>query len=170
MNISPSNWTVQCYPTLERTSSVVYQLLPGQTQQHMFLSSDPASKDAAVVGAWLYTSPMAVEQQRSEAVTVTLPSCLNASVPSFHHHQGALHGADSPRESLLGYQKVFFFQSGAILWWFCEVILWNKLRGWEQKKVASPDSVKWFSIVILRVYAKKSKRIIFSLIITSPEN
>jgi hypothetical protein len=63
-----------------------------------------------------------------------------------------------------------FFQSEVIICWFCEVIFWNELRGWELKKVASSDSVKWFSIVILRVYAKKSKRIIFSLRITSPEN
>jgi hypothetical protein len=36
-----------------------------------------------------------------------------------------------------------FFQSEVILCWFCEVILWNELRGWELEKVASPDSVKW---------------------------
>jgi hypothetical protein len=63
-----------------------------------------------------------------------------------------------------------FFQSEVILYWFYEVILWNKLRDWELKKVASPNCVKLFSIVILRVYAKESKRIIFSLRITSPEN
>ena len=38
------------------------------------------------------------------------------------------------------------------------LILWNELSGWELKKVASPDSVKWFSILILRVYARESKR------------
>jgi hypothetical protein len=30
------------------------------------------------------------------------------------------------------------------------------------RKVVSPDFVKWFSIVILRVYAKELKRIIFN--------
>jgi hypothetical protein len=63
-----------------------------------------------------------------------------------------------------------FFQSEVILYWFCEVILWNELKGWVLKKVASPNSVKWFSIVILSLYAKESKKIIFNLIITSPEN
>jgi hypothetical protein len=78
----------------------------------------------------------------------------------------ALRGADSHWESLS-----WIFQREVILCWFCEVILWNELRGWElEKKIASPDSVKRFSMLILRVYAKQSKRITFSHRITSPVN
>lgn len=63
------------------------------------------------------------------------------------------------------YQTVF--QRKIILRWFYDMILWNQLKGCELKKLASPDAVKWFSIMILGVYATESKRIIFSHIITS---
>jgi hypothetical protein len=43
-----------------------------------------------------------------------------------------------------------------ILGWFWEVILWNKLRSWELKKVTSSDSDKWFSVLILKIYHKES--------------
>jgi hypothetical protein len=36
-----------------------------------------------------------------------------------------------------------------------------------EKKVASPNSEKLFSVLILRVYSRESKRITFSHIITS---
>jgi hypothetical protein len=81
---------------------------------------------------------------------------------------GALHGVDSQRESLLDCQTVFSEWSDSLL------ILWSDSLKWTKrlsaKKVASPNSVKWFSIVILSLYAKESNRIIFNLRITSPEN
>ena len=33
------------------------------------------------------------------------------------------------------------FLREVILWWFCEVIIWNERRKWELKKVASLDSL-----------------------------
>jgi hypothetical protein len=38
------------------------------------------------------------------------------------------------------------------------------------KKVASPDFEKWFSVLILKIYHRESKRITFSHRITSHEN
>jgi hypothetical protein len=63
-------------------------------------------------------------------------------------------------------------KSGEVIFgWFWEVILWNELRSWEIKKVASPDSEKWFSALILKNYHRESilvteslhRRINFSL-------
>jgi hypothetical protein len=45
------------------------------------------------------------------------------------------------------------------------VIPWNKLRNWELKKATSPDSEKWFSILILKIYPKESLLPIESLLI-----
>jgi hypothetical protein len=56
-----------------------------------------------------------------------------------------------------------------ILDWFWEVILWNELRSWELKSIF-PDSEKWFSILILKIYHKESKRITFNHRITSQKN
>ena len=74
---------------------------------------------------------------------------------------GALHGADSRRESLPGCQTVFSEWSDSLLILWSDSLKWTKrLRA--EKRVVSPDYVKWFFIIILRVYAKKSKRITFS--------
>jgi hypothetical protein len=70
--------------------------------------------------------------------------------------RGAVPNAAESREVILG--------------WFWEVILWNKLRSWELKKLASPNSEKWLSILILKNYHKESKKITFSHRITSQEN
>ena len=46
------------------------------------------------------------------------------------------------------------------------LISWSDFLKWTKRlrveKVASPDSMKWFSIKILRVYVKESNRITFS--------
>ena len=54
------------------------------------------------------------------------------------------------------------FSWEVIFYWFCEVILWNKLRDWDLKKVVSSEFVECFSILVLKIYAQKLKRITFS--------
>jgi hypothetical protein len=49
-----------------------------------------------------------------------------------------------------------------ILGWFWRVILWNELRSWELKKTSS-DSEKWFSILIIKIYHRKSLSVTESL-------
>ena len=90
---------------------------------------------------------------------LSTPSCTRAILGSIWQSSHSSFQAKSRRSST----KLFFYWE-VIICWFCVVILWNKLRGWELKKIASPDSMKWFSIVI---YVKESKRITFSHKITS---